>query len=119
MAGDREEQVVVEGWQDRKSVLELLRHWLSHALVVGVVLLEILAESLLQVFGEDLGRQVTQPRLEHAADVVRVVEFLFVEEIDIELGVEPALPVLHLRPTSWHTIESFCFAVEVEIAETC
>jgi hypothetical protein len=43
---------------------------------------------------------------------------LLIEKVEVKFGVESALPVLHLRPAARHTIEAFCFAVEVEVTTT-
>lgn len=80
-----------------------------------VLLLKLHGKALLELLRHDLGGKLAKPGLEHAGDLVGVAD-LFREQIDVELSVEAALPVLDLWATAWDAVEAFLFAVGVEVA---
>lgn len=88
MAGDCEEQVVVEWRKLGESVAELLGCRLTHDIEVRVLFLKLRAQSVLQVLRENLRRELAQPSLEHAADGVRIVQLLLREQVDVKLCID-------------------------------
>jgi len=76
VAGDCEEQVVVEGRKLGESVTELLGGRLAHHIEVRVLFLQLSGQRVLQVLWEDLGGELAQPGLQHAADGVGIIELL-------------------------------------------
>lgn len=75
VAGDGEEQIVVEGWQLGKLILQHLRR--------GLRALALLLDAVLDRLGEDLVRQLTKPVLEQRTDNVGVVEVVIRDKIDV------------------------------------
>ena len=65
MAGDGKEEVVVEGWQLGKLILQHLRR--------GFGALAFLLDAVLDCLGEDLIRKLTEPVLEQRSNDVWVV----------------------------------------------
>jgi hypothetical protein len=136
MARDGKEQVVIERRELGKGIAELLRCRLSHNHEVRIVLPEFNCQRGLQFVGDDLGWELAQPSLEHAADGVRVVKLLFGKQVHVEfcicqlgtllvLGtyehtlIEATLPMLDLRTTAGYTIQAFRLAVEVQVTAIC
>jgi hypothetical protein len=112
VAGDGEEEIVVEGRQFRQFVFEKLRCPCCARTLLG--------DFVLHGFGEDFIGEVAQPGLKHGADGVDVVEVGFFEQVDVEFSVEAALPVFDFFAAAGDAVQAFFFAaVHVEVAVTC
>lgn len=75
VAGDGKEEVVIEGRQLGKLILQHLR--------CGFGTLAFLLDAVLDCLGEDFIRELTEPVLEQRPNDVRVIEVVVRDEVDI------------------------------------
>lgn len=75
MAGDGEEEVVVEGWEVGEFVDESLGDAFGASTFLGY--------AVLGDFGEKFIRQFAQPGFEHGANDVNIVKIILLKEINI------------------------------------
>lgn len=104
MARNGEEEVVVERWQLGQSVTEFLWCFLIGAFEVQVVLFQLCGQRGLNFIGHHLGWQVSKPFLQHAANLVRVVQLFLIQQVNVKLLVEATLPVLDCCYAAWNAI---------------
>ena len=108
VASDREEEIVVVGRKIGKLIAELFRRT-RVVFEIAALLFDDLLNPGLNRFGDNLGRQGTQPALEHGGDGVDIGRFIRgLEKVHvIRPVVESSLKHVDIFYRTWYAIETF------------